>query len=375
MNFFIGVVNCAVDPTDIHNTTVSASTLRKAKTSTDLEVFDAIHVFENYDNENFKLGIVEMDATTHKAKNYYHTRGNLLKHFQDEHHKDQSRELSAGIFIISEATNINSLKKLKEVLECVHFEKLTQFGYRDFRLEIISCATLEMSEILYGYINEMATQHQIRIGLTLYSGFVHNNVSYCYMTDRDYKRIEKNLNTPIEITDLGNSDPSTHSEHSDQSNSEHSNPSIHSETSENSHSDPSISSESDPEPDISSQAVAEPALTRTSSAPPPSPTKTEVSDEKQEKKSHLVQVLGEGLCNIASTVEDLTKYVVDKSIHISDSGEKVTKKLLSRSENIPTGFCIDIAIDGRVKTKEKPDVNCEAQYSESLSGNESELEI
>lgn len=340
--FVILVLNCEVS-CDIEGP-MSEEMLLGAS-SDDLEVIDSSHEIERIygNNCDFGSGVIQVvkEESSSDEINDFGIESDLEEYFKGKDHKG-----SAGIYIISESSNLTG-GNIGEILKLIPFSNLKELGIDDLLLDIVSCNTIGVAEEVTKVIEDAALQNDMKIVTHFCNGYIYNNLAACYVTPQDYRSLlgaapKENLPSLLKSS-LGESPSSGLS---------------------GSHSSIDFSSCSSTEPPASPGIVRSRAQSSAASSSSDGLSSAHVfSESAKQKKSHLVQVALPGFSNIdVQDIDELSEYVVSKNIGRSrgfsfsegsaaddgrSSSVRITKKFLHLGVEFPHGISWELVADFR----------------------------
>jgi len=187
-DFVIGIVTCEVDE-DFSEIRIKESTLERADED-DIEVFDAIHELMRLYQE-FGLGIITLRGDeelgtvgvgTEVIKEDYNLAESMKKYCEEKSPR------SLLIRLISESKHLTK-NNIGEILERIPFSALAGMGIDDICLDVMSCNTIERTEILTEALSKIARELDIKISANFYDGYIQNNNSFCYISHSEHARL------------------------------------------------------------------------------------------------------------------------------------------------------------------------------------------
>ncbi len=200
--FFVGaIVNCrlgSLDEIRVSKETLDASSLQ------DKEVIETIHELRDFYATPFKLGALQV-ASADAVKNGedfivndYDIEQRLI-----DYCAGLDNPKSLAITFVAELDNLNSGdRNIEEIFGKIPFSELKEMGIEDFHIDILSCKTMEIADKIEEQLLTCSAEDDIKITTNVYSGYVQNNSSYCYMRTDDRDRIGRNLYTADPGTEI-----------------------------------------------------------------------------------------------------------------------------------------------------------------------------
>lgn len=179
--FVVGLLNCPIlgslDIIDVEGSTFAQTSIE------DKEVFEAIHELRDCYETPFKLGALQTASReTFEEGDDFVVNDYGLKRRMLSYCASLENPKSLAITFVAELENLISGKNnISDIFDQIPFEELKEMGIDEFRIDLLSCKTVEIEQQIESAMLTYASMHNIKITCPIYSGYVQNNCSYCYM--------------------------------------------------------------------------------------------------------------------------------------------------------------------------------------------------